>query len=106
MTEIMSRSEVQKHLETILGKENVYFNRPENIKLKYPCFVYSRNGYSKRNANNHPYQSENRFQVLYIYDSIKDAPLVEKLKETKGFEYDREYDADGLYHASFTFHIY
>lgn len=106
MASIKTREEVQKLLEKLLGSENVYFNRPENMKLEYPCIIYSRKGYVKRNADDIPYKLDQRYDVLYIYNKVSGSELVDKLVETPAFVLDREYISDGLYHASFLLHIY
>ena len=36
------RYELQAVLEGILGSGNVYFQPPENLKMRYDCIVYER----------------------------------------------------------------
>lgn len=106
MSDVMSREEVQTYLEKLLGSENVYFNRPENLKLEYPCIVYSRKGYDVVNADNEPYKLVQRYDVLYIYKKVSDSKLVDELVKIPKISLDREYIADGLHHASFNMYIY
>lgn len=45
----------------VLGSRNVYFQPPENIKIKYPCIVYYANPVYKFHADN------TRYLVWYEY---------------------------------------
>ena len=63
------RIELQGKLEEILGSENVYFQPPENVKLKYPCFVYERSSIETRPADNFAYHGRVRYRLTVIsYD--------------------------------------
>ena len=50
-----SRIDLQSKLEDILGSRNVYFQPPENLKIKYPAIIYSLNNINLRFADNMPY---------------------------------------------------
>lgn len=61
-----SRLELQRKLEEILGSKNVYFQPPENLKMKYPCITYERYvGYEPR-ANNKTYLNVPGYLVTII----------------------------------------
>lgn len=67
----------------ILGTDNVYFQPPENVKIQYPCIIYSINGNFERHANNKTYHRTREYDLLYItrdpddemIDTIADLPL-------------------------------
>ena len=49
------RIELQTILEGLLGSENVYFQPPENLKMKYDCIRYSRTKIKTVFADDTPY---------------------------------------------------
>lgn len=83
---------------------NIYYQPPSNIKLVYPCIIYSLEKDHVDYANNENYNLKNQFQILLITknpeDSIHD--LIRKLKFCR---FDRRYVVDSLYHDSFTIFI-
>jgi hypothetical protein len=98
-----TRVALQSKLEEILGSENVYFQPPTNIKMTYPCIVYSRStGYTKF-ADNSPWRCSLRYQIQLISKN-PDHPAFEKLMNLEMCTYDRHYTADNLHHD--TFNIY
>ena len=53
-------SRLQLHQELIdLGLENVYFQPPENVKLKFPALVYKFTKFETEHADNTPYAMNN-----------------------------------------------
>ena len=48
------RYELQAVLEGILGSGNVYFQPPENLKVRYDCIVYERSEIETVHADNAP----------------------------------------------------
>ena len=63
------RYELQAVLEGILGSGNVYFQPPENLKVRYDCIVYERSEIETVHADNAPYRLLDRYQVTVIYKS-------------------------------------
>ena len=55
------RVDLQAILENAIDSKNVYFQPPENLKLKYPCVVYTVDAAVTTYADNLP---------LYIYKTI------------------------------------
>jgi len=95
------RLELHQILKNILGSSNVYFQPPENIKLKYPCIIYERSSMHTRHANNSKYINK----VRYGMQLISDTPENDKVNELLALpycSYDRFYVVDGLNHDSFT----
>ena len=50
------RYELHAVLEGILGSGNVYFQPPENLKVRYDCIVYERCESVTVHAGNAPYR--------------------------------------------------
>jgi hypothetical protein len=97
-----SRMELQELLVDILGSDNVYFQPPSNIDMKYPCIVYNRDRdpASIRFANNFPYTNKKCYQVMVI-DRNPDSKIPDKVAELPMCTFDRFFTADDLNHDVF-----
>lgn len=76
---------------------NVYFQPPENVKMEYPCIVYSRDYRETKFADNEPYNSMKRYLVMVI-DRDPDSDIPDKVAELPMSTFNRFYPADGLNH--------
>ena len=96
-----SRLQLQTELEDVLGSNNVYFQPPENLQMRYPCIRYNRESSDIKHADNRSYNFTHEYQVILIgYDP--DADLVEKMiNRFSMLRYSRHYTADGLNHDVF-----
>ena len=96
------RTELQQILETTLGSRNVYFQPPENLKLKYPCIIYERVGDNKQAADNLAYLKYMRYKITYI-DLNPDSEMITKIPDAVAHcSYDGHMVVDNLNHDSFT----
>lgn len=95
-----TRTELQELLEEILGSSNVYFQPPENLKLRYPCIVYSRNTFASVFANNDSYLRRTRYSVTLI-DKNPDSPYVEPIADIPYCAHTRNFITDNLNHDVF-----
>lgn len=96
-----SRIELQALLEEILGSRNVYFQPPENIKLKYPCIIYSFAKFHTKKADNRDYLRGRRYEITLIHTN-PDNEVVDKLQDLQYCDLDRPFVSDNLYHYTFT----
>lgn len=101
---IARRLELQSLLESILGSRNVYFQPPNNVQMKYPAIVYSRNRIDNRDADNSVYLQNISYQVIVI-DKNPDSEIVSKISKLPLCRYDRHYNADNLNHDVFTLYF-
>lgn len=96
-----NRLTLQTKFEEILGSENVYFQPPENIKLKYPCIKYELSDVDTKKADDRNYLKYNRYTVTLIHrdpeNTVKDA-----IQELDYCDMDRVFVAENLYHYTFT----
>lgn len=60
------RLELQETLETLLGRRNVYFQPPEDIKMQYPCIIYTLDVINTTFADDSPYLYQRRWKVTTI----------------------------------------
>lgn len=73
------RQNLDQILKTILGsEERVYFQPPENIKMRYPAIVYSLDDVDTDFASNKPYLQTKRYQVTVI-DRDPDSVIPDKV---------------------------
>ena len=103
------RISLQEELEDLLrdklailddGSPAIYFQPPENVKLKYPCLIYSRDTDYFRHANDTPYFIKPQYEVTIISrdpdNNIADI-VVEHFKYCR---HNRRFMADNLIHDS------
>ena len=70
------RLNLSNKLRNLLGSSNVYFQPPENLKMKFPCIVYERAKLEPDFADNVPYKIDKVYYVTCIYDDPdSDLPL-------------------------------
>ena len=100
-----TRMDLQLKLEDILGSENVYFQPPESIKLKYPAIIYSHAGYKKKNADNRGYLVFKRYSVTLVYREPEKEDVIMKLLELPDCNHDTHYVADELNHDVFSLYF-
>ena len=95
------RLNLQETLASILGSNNVYFQPPETIKLKYPCIIYERSDIDQRYADNRTYIDRVRYSITLITNS-PESDLIKRILELPYCSYDRYYASDSLNHDTFT----
>lgn len=94
------RLDLHEILCGVLGSRNVYFQPPENIKMKYPCIRYKISTIKGNYANNRLYKYMTRYDITFI-STNPDNDYVDKMSELPYVSFDRRYAADGLYHDVF-----
>ena len=98
------RLKLQRLLEGLLGSDQVYFQPPETIRMRYPAFVYSLSAVSAFHADDSPYIAKNRYEVKLITRD-PEPELFTTLCYLSGFSFDRHYVADNLHHYVFDVYI-
>lgn len=95
------RLDLQALLEATLGSENVYFQPPPSVKMKYPAIVYSRDRVDIKHADNQPYKNEKRYMITVI-DANPDSDIPDKVAALPRVTFNRAYTAENLHHDVFT----
>ena len=90
------RTNLQQIL-TNLGTSNVYFQAPENLKMKYPCILYQLDNMYEEYANNDIYLNKERYMITVIA-SDPDNDLRKKVKKLPLCRFSRHFRADNLNH--------
>ncbi len=91
------RLSLQYLLEELLGSENVYFQPPESMKIKYPAIIYGLADIGNTHADDGVYLSRKRYQITLI-DADPDSEFVDKLVSLPTCRFDRSYASDNLNH--------
>lgn len=94
------RIQLQTKLEEILGSKNVYFEPPENIKMKYPCIVYELGAGLRTPADNKKYLFSQGYSVTYITKD-PDSDIPDKLLELEHCSFERPFVSENLHHWVF-----
>lgn len=92
-----SRLELDAILRNILGTNNVYFQPPPTVIMKYPCIVYTRSNMYSTYADDLPYNVTNRYMITVI-DPNPDSEIPGKIAQMKTAKFDRHYTSDNLNH--------
>lgn len=95
------RLDLQAVLVELLGSDNVYFQPPANVTMKYPCIVYRRDNIHTNYADNESYLVTKRYQVTVI-DQNPDSELPDKVSKLPACSFDRFFTADNLNHDIFS----
>lgn len=95
------------HLDGILkqvaernGNIPVYYKPPSNMRLKYPCIVYSSSGIEEQKANNTSYLIHRRYEVTYLTQQVDHEAVAKDIADSVPYGYIiREYESDGIQHT-------
>lgn len=98
------RHKLHKILKDILGSENVYFQPPESVKMKYPAIVYLRSNERIIHADNIPYKRVKRYQITVITKD-PDSDIPDKIGELSGASFNRFFTSEGLNHDVYTLYF-
>lgn len=89
------RLQLHQLLEAIT--DNVYFQPPTNVQLKYPCIIYNRDFADTKFADDQPYKHTLRYMVTII-DRDPDSVIPSKVASIPMCLFNRFYTADNLNH--------
>lgn len=94
------RKELGVLLKQITGLDTIYFQPTNNVSMKYPCIVYSRDEIDTEYANNQVYKKEVSYNITVI-DKNPDSELLDKVSQIPRCRHDRHYIQDNLNHDVF-----
>lgn len=81
--------------------DNVYFQPPINVELKYPCIIYKRDNADTKFSDDKPYDVRIRYMITVI-DPDPDSDIPKKVSSLPMSSYNRFYIADNLNHDVYT----
>ena len=94
--------DLQNELKELLGSDNVYFQPPTNLRMQFPCFVFSRGSGKQTFSDNKTHQFTKRYTVTHIgYDP--DPDIIEAVvRHFQMCTYDQHFVKDNLQHDTFS----
>lgn len=84
--------------------DHVYFQPSANIKMQYPCIVYSRDAKSEVFANNLLYIGKVRYSIKVI-DRNPDSKIPNKVAKMPYTSFNTHYVVDNLNHDVYSTYI-
>lgn len=94
------RTDLQTKLVEILGSQNVYYQPPENVQMRYPAIVYNRDRSWDVWADDQKYLLYKGYMITLI-GLDPDSPVLDRLEQLPMCTYNRHFNADGLNHDVF-----
>lgn len=91
----------QATFEELLESDNVYYNPPSSLKMKYDAIVFSRSRINTVYADDNPYTQSYCYEVTVITED-PDAPIIGKMSRLPRCSHDRHFVTDNLHHNVFT----
>lgn len=79
---------------------HVYYQPPENFKMKYPCIVYELEDVNIKFADNGAYSLFDRYQVTLLRHD-PDSPIIRKILGLPFSSFSRHYATSGINHDVF-----
>lgn len=101
-----SRLDLDRDLRSLLGSDNVYYQPPESLKIKYPCFIYRLSGANQIPADNDLYLYVRQYTLTYVTKD-PDSELIDEIpkyftKKLKGCRMSTFFTSDNLNHYNYT----
>lgn len=100
----MTRLEFNGVLKGILGTNQVYFQSPENVKMKYPAIVYELNDIQNVYADDLTYLRHKSYSVT-LMDKNPDSEFVEAIADLPKCKFNRFFVSENINHWVFTIFI-
>ena len=76
----MARIDLHNKLKEILGSDNVYFQLPNNLAMRYPAIKYQLGNVDTDKADNDVYRFYTRYQLTYMDYDPDNIVIIELLK--------------------------
>lgn len=94
------RQTLKALLETCLGeyKRNLYFQPPEDVRLRYPCIIYQLSYEDTKYADNIPFARKKRYSVNVI-DRNPDSQIPDRVASLPTSKFERFYTSGNLNHT-------
>lgn len=82
------------------GAENVYYQPPTGLKMKYPCICYERDRIENSYASDKVYRQTVGYTITVI-DTKADSEMTEAVSALEKCSFSRKFVSDNLYHDVF-----
>lgn len=99
-------SDLQAMLQELMGETvKIWYQPPENTKLKYPCIIFGISNALIEYADNNPYQIHKRYTVTLMTRTADNHEMLDKLLNLPLCTFDREFINDDIVHDVFTLYF-
>ena len=95
----MSRTRIDFHNELLKVCNHVYYQKPRDSKMEYPCIIYEDAKPNVQYANNKIYIHNKRYSVTYVTKDPDDPVIDQLLYLLPHTEWDRKYIGGNLWHC-------
>ena len=92
-----TREDLQKKLVEIIGNNNVYFQPPSNVQMKYPAIRYQLDSIELRHADNLNYSKFRSYAITHIYKSLSNELTDKMINSFQSIRFGSRIYVDGLY---------
>lgn len=99
-----SRESVLRKLKDNIAP-NIYFTPPDDVTLKFPACVVTREDFDVRKANNIPYISNMGYKIVYMSKNESDEVFMKIANTFRYSAFRSEYKVNGLYHKVFVVYV-
>jgi len=99
---MLKRVDIQEKFKFLLGSNNVYYQPPANLKMKYPAIVYSLDGLDVKRFDNTRLINKNCFSVTHIYRNESENLVETMLMNFEYISFDNRSIVDGIYNDHYT----
>lgn len=94
------RLTLHEELIRLLGSNNVYFQPPETLKMKYPCIRYTKEKPDVTRADDMRYKVTDHYELIYI-STDPDDKMPETIANNFAYcEIERYYKSSNLSHCA------
>lgn len=94
----MSRKDL--HMDLLEVCDNVYFQPPNNLKIKYPCIVYNKRIVDTKYANDDVYSIKQRYEVIAMSNDPDNTLAEQILKSIQYCTISSTFVVDNVYHTT------
>jgi hypothetical protein len=96
-----TRLDLHAEFKELLGSDEVYYQPPESICMRYPAIVYKKTRIGIRHADNYPYLFMPNYEVEVIYLDPDEDWMNKMFKHFKYVSFSREFVMNNLHHSVF-----
>ena len=91
---------LRKLLMKTTGRANLYYQPGANIRMKYPCIVYTMSRIQNKHANDGVY-TQRVFYTVTVIDTDPDSKIVAVVSALPKCACDHQFISENLYHTVF-----
>lgn len=99
-----NRIDLDNKLRELLGTDQVYFQPPATLRVRYPAIIYSFDNNQEVFADDSKYLKHKRYSITLI-DKDPESPIADNLDLLPFCKLSNVFVTDNLYHWVYRIHI-